>query len=100
MGDNIRRQWLGKDIILGLRPEAIADPREAEAHTSHHHQIEARVEVTEPTGPDTLTVIMLGGKEATARLRADTKVNPGERASFMVDMAKAVLFDPATENRI
>jgi multiple sugar transport system ATP-binding protein len=100
LGDNVRREWLGKDVILGLRAEAIADPREAEAHTSHHHQIEARVEVTEPTGPDTLTIILLGGVEATARLRADSRVEPGERATFMVDMAKAVLFDPATENRI
>ncbi len=99
-GDNIRREWLGREVILGLRPEAIADPREAGAHTSHHHQIEARVEVTEPTGPDTLAVILLGGKEATARLGADTPVSPGERAGFMVDMSKAVLFDPATENRI
>jgi multiple sugar transport system ATP-binding protein len=99
-GDNIRREWLGRDVILGLRPEAIADPREAEAHTPHHHQIEARVEVTEPTGPDTLAVILLGGKEATARLPADTHVSPGERAGFMVDMSKAVLFDPLSESRI
>jgi multiple sugar transport system ATP-binding protein len=99
-GDNARRRWLGKDILLGLRPEAIADPREAEAHTPHHHQIEARVEVTEPTGPDTLTIILLGGSEATARLRADSRVSPGDRASFMVDMGKAVLFDPVSENRI
>jgi len=99
-GDNARRQWLGRDVLLGLRPEAIADPREAEAHTSHHHPIEARVEVTEPTGPDILAVILLGGREATARLRADSPVNPGDRASFMVDMSKAVLFDPASENRI
>src|SRR3954452_13964924 len=99
-GDNIRRKWLGKDVILGLRPEGIADPREAEAHTPHHHPIEALVEVTEPTGPDTLAVVLLGGIEATARLRADSRVQPGERASFMVDMGKAVLFDPASENRI
>jgi multiple sugar transport system ATP-binding protein len=99
-GGNTRRQWLGKEILLGLRPEAIADPREAEAHTAHHHKVEARVEVTEPTGPDILTVILLGGREATARLRADSRVSPGERASFMVDMSKAVLFDPASENRI
>jgi multiple sugar transport system ATP-binding protein len=99
-GDNARRQWLGKDVILGLRPEAIADPREAEAHTPHHHQIEALVEVTEPTGPDTLAVVLLGGIEATARLRADSDVKPGERTSLMVDMGKAVLFDPASENRI
>jgi multiple sugar transport system ATP-binding protein len=99
-GDNARRQWLGKEVVLGLRPEAIADPRDAEAHTSHHHPIEARVEVTEPTGPDTLAVIRLGGKEATARLRADSSVSPGGMASLMVDMGKAILFDPASENRI
>src|SRR3954471_18445402 len=98
--DGIVREWLGRDVILGLRPEAIADPREAEAHTPHHHPIEALVEVTEPTGPDTLAVVLLGGIEATARLRADSRVQPGERASFMVDMGKAVLFDPASENRI
>jgi multiple sugar transport system ATP-binding protein len=99
-GGNLRREWLGREVVLGLRPEAIADPREAEAHTPRHHRIEARVEVTEPTGPDTLAVIRLGGIEATARLGADSDARPGERAGFMVDMGKAVLFDPASENRI
>ena len=27
-GDGIGREWLGRDVILGLRPEAIADPRD------------------------------------------------------------------------
>jgi multiple sugar transport system ATP-binding protein len=99
-GGNVRREWLGREVVLGLRPEAIADPRDSGAHTPHHHPIEARVEVTEPTGPDTLAVIRLGGVEATARLGADSGARPGERAGFMVDMGKAVLFDPATENRI
>jgi multiple sugar transport system ATP-binding protein len=99
-GDGIGREWLGRDVILGLRPEAIADPREAEAHTPHHQPIEALIEVTEPTGPDTLAVIRLGGIEATARLRADSRADPGQRASLMVDMGKAVLFDPQTEVRI
>src|SRR3954454_23421824 len=43
--DGIGREWLGRDVILGLRPEAIADPREAEAHTPHHQPIEALIEV-------------------------------------------------------
>ena len=58
------------------------------------------VEVTEPTGPDTLAVMMLGGVEATARLRADTKARPGEVSNFMVDMSKVCLFDPKSERRI
>jgi multiple sugar transport system ATP-binding protein len=94
------RNYLRRPIILGLRPESIADPGAAEARTAHHHRIECLVEVTEPTGPDTLAVIRLGGIEATARLRADADVTPDAPGIFVVDMAKAVLFDPETEARI
>jgi multiple sugar transport system ATP-binding protein len=87
-------------VLLGLRPESITDARAAEVRTAHHHRIECLVEVTEPTGPDTLAVIMLGGVEATARLNADADVTPDAPSTFVVDMGKAVLFDPETEARI
>ena len=87
-------------MILGLRPESITDPGAAEARTAYHHRIECLVEVTEPTGPDTLAVIRLGGIEATARLKADADVTPDAPGTFVVDMGKAVLFDPDTEVRI
>ena len=70
--------------------------RNAEAQGPDAARLDALVEVTEPTGPDTLAVMMLGGVEATARLRADTKARPGELSSFMVDMTKVCLFDPKT----
>jgi multiple sugar transport system ATP-binding protein len=94
------RHYLSRGVILGLRPESITDPGAAETRTPHHHRIECLVEVTEPTGPDTLAVIRLGGIEATARLKADADVAPAAPATFVVDMAKAVLFDPETEARI
>ena len=43
----------GKDVILGVRPEHISDPTNAEAQGPEHHRLDALVEVTEPTGPDT-----------------------------------------------
>jgi multiple sugar transport system ATP-binding protein len=89
------RNYLRRPVLLGLRPESIT-----EARTAHHHRIECLVEVTEPTGPDTLAVIRLGGIEATARLKADAHVTPAAPATFVVDMGKAVLFDPDTEARI
>ena len=52
------------------------------------------------TGADTLAMIRLGGREAVARLRAETGARAGERRRFMVDMSKAVLFDPETEMRL
>jgi multiple sugar transport system ATP-binding protein len=94
------RRYLNRPVILGLRPESIADAVLAEARTTHHHPLDCLVDVTEPTGPDTLAVIRLGGIEATARLRADADVTPNAPASFVVDMGKAVLFDPDTEARI
>ena len=92
--------YAGRDVILGVRPEHISDPTNAEAQGPDHHRLDALVEVTEPTGPDVLAVMMLGGEEATARLRADTKARPGELSTFMVDMSKVCLFDPKTERRI
>jgi multiple sugar transport system ATP-binding protein len=94
------RRFLRRPVLLGLRPESITDPGAAEARTAHHHRIECLVEVTEPTGPDTLAVVRLGGIEATARLKADAHVTPAAPATFVVDMGKAVLFDPETEARI
>ena len=92
--------YVGHDVILGVRPEHISDPSNTEAQGPDHRPLEAVVEVTEPTGPDVLAVMMLGGVEATARLHADSKARPGERSTFLVDMAKVCLFDAKTEQRI
>ena len=92
--------FVGRDVILGLRPESIDDAPAADADGAHRHPLEAHVEVTQPTGADTLAMIRLGGREAVARLRAETGARAGERRRFMVDMSKAVLFDPETEMRL
>ena len=93
------RAFVGRDVILGLRPESI-DDSPADAEGAQRHPLEAHVEVTQPTGADTLAMIRLGGREAVARLRAETGARAGERRRFMVDMSKAVLFDPETEERL
>src|SRR5689334_7138009 len=71
----------GKDIIAGVRAEAIsygaADSGDAQRCT-----IEASVEVTEPTGADTLAVLNLGGHELTARLGPDVNLRGGDQARF------------------
>ena len=67
----------GRDIVLGLRPEAITDRDGADRHSTAVHVVEAPVEVTEPAGSDTFVVTHLGGKEVTGRFRADVDVRPG-----------------------
>jgi len=90
----------GRDIVLGLRPEAITDRDGADRQSRAVHVIALPVELTEPAGSDTFVVAHLGGKEVTGRFRADVDVRPGEVFSFAVNMEKAVAFDPATETRI
>ena len=94
------REFVGRDVVLGLRPEHLADSGDGDINGSGLQPLECTIDVTEPTGADTLAVITLAGIEVTARLRADAEVRVGERANLLVDMSKAVLFDPRTENRI
>ncbi|MGH6962385.1 MAG: ABC transporter ATP-binding protein [Dongiaceae bacterium] len=86
-----------RDILLGLRPEAITDPNGAGGATV---QADCLVEVVEPAGSDTFVVTRLAGREVIARMRADAEVRPGQSAPFAFAMDKAVLFDPATGKRI
>jgi len=90
----------GRDIILGIRPEAITDEDGADRKSKAIHRVETRVEVTEPAGSDTFVVSHLGGKEVTGRFRADVDVKAGDVFPFAVNMEKAVAFDPKTEMRI
>jgi multiple sugar transport system ATP-binding protein len=90
----------GREIVLGLRPEAITDRDGADRSSRSVHVIEAPVEITEPAGSDTFVVTQLGGKEVTGRFRADVDVQPGQMVPFAVNMEKAVAFDPKTELRV
>ena len=59
--------------------------------TGRERPVDALVEVTEPTGADTLAVLSVGGREVTARLRPDTTLKPGDRGRFAVDLRQAGL---------
>ncbi len=99
-GDGILRDYVGRDIILGVRPEAITDPESADRNSRNIQTFRNRVGVTEPAGSDTFVISSLGGKDCVARMRADADVRAGEVAEFAVNMDRAVPFDPETEARI
>jgi len=89
-----------KDIIFGIRPEALTDPDSADRNATHLVEGECLIEVVEPAGSDTFAVTKLGGKEVIARLRADARVQPGQSARLSFNLDKAVFFDPVSEARI
>ena len=90
----------GGKVIVGLRPETLQDTGAVDISLPYMHEAECLVEVTEPTGPDILVVMRLGGIEATARMRADARVAPRKICKMAIDMSKAVLFDAETEQKL
>jgi len=86
---------VGRKLWLGLRPEVITKAG-AERPGALVSSFERRIDVVEPTGPDTMLVFELGGIEAIARVAPGDEAPVGSRYRFAADMEKAKLFDPDT----
>ncbi len=90
----------GRDLILGIRPEAITDRDGADRNSNAVEIIDGFVDVVEPAGSDTFVVTKLGGTTLTARMRSDADVMAGQTVPFAFNLDKAVVFDPATGVRL
>lgn len=97
---NYLQAWDGKEILLGIRPEAITDSEGADRNAKNVQYLTNTVGVTEPAGSDTFVTMMLSGKDVIARMRADVNIAPEQRFDFAINMDKAVAFDPKSEERI
>ncbi|MBY0239213.1 MAG: sn-glycerol-3-phosphate ABC transporter ATP-binding protein UgpC [Burkholderiaceae bacterium] len=97
-------QYSGKEVILGIRPEHVTDAesarRAATAQGYHPTEVDCTVEMTEPTGPDTLVFAWFNGIRATCRTHPRAGALPGGDVRLAFDLSKAVFFDPASELRI
>ena len=96
--------WIGREIILGIRPEHVTDADSARksgnAHDYHPTEVSCTVELTEPTGPDTLVFVWFNGTRTTCRTHPRAAAAPGAQLTLAFDLSRAVLFDPATEQRV
>ena len=93
-------RYIGKDVIAGIRPEAVSLVGPDVVPGPLQAVVEAVVVVIEPTGADTLAVLDLGGQEFTVRLEPDVTLNANERARFLIDLRKVVCFDAQSEELI
>ena len=59
-----------------------------------------QLDVVEPTGPDTMVILNVGGQMLTARLGSRDRPRLGDTMSLGVDTASINLFDPETGERI
>jgi multiple sugar transport system ATP-binding protein len=94
------RQFAGREMLLGIRPEAIelaqfAPNREATA------SFPAIVDMVEPMGAETNLYLQTGAHTLVCRSqRALDHREVGHRLQFELDSAKTHLFDPTTGHRV
>ncbi|MFK7901521.1 MAG: ABC transporter ATP-binding protein [Nitratireductor sp.] len=89
---------LPDDVIIGIRPEDIADTARKSAKEAQ--EAECVIDIVEPAGADTFAVMQLGGKHVTARLHAETLAKAGTKQSLAFDLGKASYFCPETGERL
>lgn len=89
---------LPERVIVGIRPEDISEkPGRTRKNV---HVASCKIEVVEPAGADTFVLLNLSNKEATARLKAETKVKPGQKIELAFNMDKVSYFDAESGKRI
>jgi len=93
-----RSRDLPEDVILGVRPEDIADATQRTG--GGVQEADCMIDIVEPAGADTFAVMQLGGKHVTARLHAETTARAGGRQKLAFDLAKASYFAPDTGLRL
>jgi len=86
-----------REVIIGLRPEQIVlAPAEANGLPT----IRAEIQVTEPTGPDTLVFVNLNQSKVCCRLAPDVAPQVGESLNLQFDPSKVLLFDAKSGERL
>ena len=97
--DDVLKDYAGKDVTLGIRPEHVHD--EAEFVTkATEGVVETDVEVTELMGAETYLYLTCDGCSLTARVDPSSTARSGDRIKVAFDLSKIHLFDKETEKTI
>jgi multiple sugar transport system ATP-binding protein len=85
--------YVGKTIMLGLRPEMITEPQAHKDGQPFVVTTDINVEVTEPMGADTMILTRVKDNEINCRSHPAYPAKPGDNIKMMFDTSKAVAFD-------
>jgi len=83
--------------VFGVRPEHIVT---GDAASAMPFAADARVELVEPMGSDTLVWTKLGGQSLAFRVEAERHLTTGDQLRIGFDPARASLFDGQSGNRM
>lgn len=90
---------VGKEIVLGIRPECIHD-EEMFLSSAKTGVIDTTVEVTEMMGAETYLYLNCVGIQMTARVSPRNNVRPQDKIKVAIDPNRIHIFDKETEKSI
>ena len=98
-GDEHLKDYVGKEVIMGVRPEAISAEADMIA-ASPDTTFDALLEVVEMLGSETLLYLNIKGLSAVARVSPLTQAKAGDTLKLAIDGNRLHLFDKETERII
>jgi multiple sugar transport system ATP-binding protein len=93
------REWAGREVIFGIRPEDIAD-RALAGNSNPGWTVRALVDVHEPLGSDVILYLTVGQQSIVARVDAHSQAKMGQTIDVVLNMRKMHLFNPKTQEAI
>src|SRR5699024_9229954 len=94
-----KQGYVGKDIILVIRPEDIHDER-VFRESSPETKIPSVIDVAELMGAESYLYSKIDNREFIARVDSRTDVSGGDKIELALDMNEAHFFDEDSERRI
>lgn len=95
------REYEGKKVILGIRPEEIFDKSvPSNVAPTPENTVKGTVDVMEPLGHEYVAYLKIGDLRLVASLDKETKLRPGQEAEFCFNLERLHLFDSETEKAI
>ncbi|MBQ7500184.1 MAG: sn-glycerol-3-phosphate ABC transporter ATP-binding protein UgpC [Clostridia bacterium] len=97
--DEALKDYIGKEVIMGIRPEALYDdPRIVD--TMPDTTFECDVDVTELMGAEIHLYITVDEQVMVARVAPNSKARAGDKIKLAVDATRIHIFDKDTERCI
>jgi multiple sugar transport system ATP-binding protein len=89
-------KYVDKAVVFGIRPENISsEPKEG-----FNTPVTMTVEIAEPMGSESLVYLKSGSGYLIARVHGEHLFRLNEQVTFQLNLDKAALFDPETEQVI
>ena len=97
LGERLKN-YLGKSVWLGIRPEDIYDSDSFTANNSV--KVDVRLEVVEPMGNEIFLYFTIDSSQFVARIPARKKPEPNTTKTLSIDLNKLHFFDADSEKSI